>query len=39
LKGAGGFKSFFNVASDRIKSKYERDVFSVANLNYQFYTT
>jgi len=30
LKGAGGSKSFFNVASDRIKSKYERDVFSVA---------
>jgi len=30
LKGAGGSKSFFNVASDRIKSKYDRDVFSVA---------
>ncbi len=30
LKGAGGSKSFFNVASDRINSKYERDVFSVA---------
>lgn len=30
LKGAGGSKSFFAVASDRIKSKYEREVFSVA---------
>jgi len=30
LKGAGGSKSFFTVASDRVKSKYEREVFSVA---------
>ncbi len=30
LKGAGGSKSFFAVASDRIKNKYERGTFSVA---------
>lgn len=30
LKGAGGSKSFFDVASDRIKNKYERGTFSVA---------
>ena len=30
LKGAGGFKSFFEVASERIKSKYERGTYSVA---------
>tara|TARA_R100000935_G_scaffold1440_5_gene4700 strand:- start:23702 stop:25033 length:1332 start_codon:yes stop_codon:yes gene_type:complete len=29
LKGAGGSKSFFAVATDRIKSKYERGTFSV----------
>ncbi|RKS56031.1 phage integrase family protein [Gillisia mitskevichiae] len=29
LKGAGGSKSFFAVASDRIKNKYERGTFSV----------
>ncbi|AUC21153.1 integrase [Polaribacter sejongensis] len=30
LKGAGGSKSFFAVASERIKNKYERGTFSVA---------
>lgn len=30
LKGAGGSKSFFAVAADRVKNKYERKVFSVA---------
>lgn len=30
LKGAGGSKSFFAVAADRIKRKYELEVFSVA---------
>lgn len=30
LKGAGGSKSFFTVASDRINIKYEREIFSVA---------
>lgn len=30
LKGAGGSKSFFVVASERIKNKYERGTFSVA---------
>ncbi|WP_420320393.1 tyrosine-type recombinase/integrase [Flagellimonas sp.] len=30
LKGARGSKSFFNVASERIKLKYERGTFSVA---------
>ncbi|WP_026451309.1 tyrosine-type recombinase/integrase [Aequorivita capsosiphonis] len=30
LKGAGGSKSFFDVASDRVKNKYERGTFSVA---------
>jgi len=30
LKGAGGSKSFFSVASERIKNKYERGTFSVA---------
>jgi hypothetical protein len=30
LKGAGGSISFFAVASDRIKNKYERGTFSVA---------
>lgn len=30
LKGARGSKSFFAVAADRIKSKYERGTFSVA---------
>lgn len=30
LKGAGGSKSFFVVAADRIKRKYELEVFSVA---------
>ncbi|WP_299623009.1 tyrosine-type recombinase/integrase [uncultured Tenacibaculum sp.] len=30
LKGAGGTKSFFGVASDRVKNKYEKGVFSVA---------
>jgi len=30
LKGAGGSKSFFAVATDRIKNKYERGTFSVA---------
>ncbi|MCK0125148.1 site-specific integrase [Gelidibacter sp. F2691] len=30
LKGAGGSKSFFVVASDRVKNKYERGTFSVA---------
>ena len=30
LKGAGGSKSFFVFAADRVKRKYEREVFSVA---------
>lgn len=30
LVGAGGSKSFFPFAADRVKSKYEREVFSVA---------
>lgn len=30
LKGAGGSKSFFGVASERVKTKYEKGVFSVA---------
>lgn len=30
LSGAGGSKSFFDLASDRIKSKYESGTFSVA---------
>ncbi len=30
LAGAGGSKSFFSFAVDRVKSKYEREVFSVA---------
>ncbi|MAZ27342.1 MAG: integrase [Cytophagaceae bacterium] len=30
LKGADGSKSFFTVASDRIESKYEKSIFSVA---------
>lgn len=30
LKGAGGSKSFFAIASDRVKNKYERGTFSVA---------
>ena len=30
LKGVGGAKSFFSVASERIKSKYECKIFSVA---------
>ncbi len=30
LKGARGAKSFFSVASDRIKNKYDRGTFSVA---------
>jgi len=30
LKGAGGSKSFFTIASERIKNKYEKGIFSVA---------
>src|SRR5690606_40931433 len=30
LKGPGGSKSFFTVAGERIKSKYDRGTFSVA---------
>lgn len=30
MKGAGGSKSFFSFVADRVKSKYEREVFSVA---------
>ncbi len=30
LKGPGGSKSFFNMAAERIKSKYDRGTFSVA---------
>ncbi|RDK89216.1 tyrosine-type recombinase/integrase [Marinirhabdus gelatinilytica] len=30
LKGAGGSKSFFTVASERVKNKYEKGIYSVA---------